>query len=215
MAEQSGTLGDDILVGTFDKDLIFGLGGSDTIRGGDGSDNLFGGAGADTLFGEERGDDLYGGTGADTLFGGYGNDSLYGGDGRDRLLGGDAEDSLFGGDGADVIIGGEGADAMTGGAGADRFVFDGSLIGQDRLEAVRDFTDGDKIDLSLIDADRSKPGNQSFKFVEEGAGRVGEIEYYSEDAGASLIGYTGRNETGLFSIFLGSTPRLTAEDLIL
>jgi RTX calcium-binding nonapeptide repeat (4 copies) len=71
---QSGTPGNDTLLGTAFGDLLRGIGGADTLRGRRGRDCLNGGRG---------GDDLFGGRGNDRLVGGPGDDTLACGPGRD------------------------------------------------------------------------------------------------------------------------------------
>ncbi|WP_203544714.1 FecR domain-containing protein [Desulfovibrio sp. JC022] len=83
---QSGTSGDDSLIGTMFADTLSGLGGNDLLNGYGGDDSLDGGAGNDTLYGGS-GDDIisassntnhfYGGTGADTMTGGSYIDYFY------------------------------------------------------------------------------------------------------------------------------------------
>lgn len=201
MVDIVGTNGDDRLIGNVDKDLIRGLAGDDVLRGDLGFDNLFGGNGSDRLFGGSGEDDLYGDAGSDLLFGGSGDDFLSGG------LGGD------------VLNGGTGSDRYFGGAGRDRFVFDESLVDQGvegDPESIGDFATGDRIDLSLIDADRTRPGNQNFVFVEDGfVDGPGEVGYDDEDSGAYLFGYTDEGDDSYFEIYLGFVPPLTAEDVIL
>jgi Ca2+-binding RTX toxin-like protein len=105
-----------------------------------------------------------------TLNGLGGNDTLIGLDGNDTLNGGIGNDNLQGGGGIDRLIGGNGTDSLTGGLGADSFVFNTkaeSVKGVAR-DSILDFshTDGDRIDLSAIDANSSKSGNQAFHFVD-------------------------------------------------
>ncbi len=99
-----------------------------------------------------------------------GKDVLTGLDGNDRLDGGGGKDTLFGGSGFDRLSGGRGADHLTGGGGGDAFVFLAvaeSRHGKGR-DHVEDFTDadGDHIDLSAIDANTRRAGNQDFHFVD-------------------------------------------------
>jgi Ca2+-binding RTX toxin-like protein len=105
-----------------------------------------------------------------TLNGLGGNDTLIGLDGNDTLNGGNGNDVLQGGGGLDRLIGGSGSDSLTGGLGADSFVFNAkadSPNGAGR-DSILDFShiDGDLIDLSAIDANSSKSGNQAFHFVD-------------------------------------------------
>lgn len=99
-----------------------------------------------------------------------GKDVLTGLDGNDRLDGGGGNDALFGGSGFDRLSGGRGADHLTGGGEGDAFVFLAvaeSRHGKGR-DHVEDFTDadGDHIDLSAIDANTRRAGNQDFHFVD-------------------------------------------------
>ncbi len=121
---------------------------------------------------------------ADTLRGGIGRDKLSGGAGNDALWGGHGDDRLLGGAGNDKLIGGGGADDLFGGAGADTFVFrswkesTANPIGRD---SIFDFSarERDRIDLSGIDANTTKGGNQAFSFIATKAftGKAGELRY--------------------------------------
>lgn len=93
---QSGTDGNDTLLGqdtednmsgSLGDDLIQGFGGNDSLHGGDGHDRIQGGNGADSIDGSD---------GNDTLEGGKGNDGIYGGLGSDTFV-------FNLGDGSDVI----------------------------------------------------------------------------------------------------------------
>ncbi len=103
-------------------------------------------------------------------------ENAVGGSGRDRIIGNDADnlldggagkDCLIGGDGDDVLHGGRGFDRLTGGDGADVFVFDLGRRGANVRDSIADFcaAEGDKIDLSAIDANRDVYGDQDFEFV--------------------------------------------------
>lgn len=146
------------------RDTITGGAGDDLVRGFGGGDRITGGAGADTLVGDIGNDRLFGGTGNDILLGGLHNDKLFGQDGDDRLLGGA---------GIDLLVGGRGHDNLYGGAGADTFAWNGYSEFFDRtaglynIDVIHDFShaDGDKIDLSRLDANRYVAGNQEFTFV--------------------------------------------------
>ncbi len=83
---------------------------------------------------------------------------------NDALIGDGAANSLSGGAGDDVLEGGAGADSLAGGIGADWFVFgSGSDANGD---VIYDFvTKLDRFDLSAIDANTTKSGNQDFDFL--------------------------------------------------
>jgi Ca2+-binding RTX toxin-like protein len=166
--------------------------------------------GNDTLFGTDGNDFIYGYGGNDTLWGLAGNDKLDGGTGDDVLIGLDGNDTLLGGDGNDQLIGNRGADQLTGGAGADKFIF-GALFQStaDAPDLITDFSgavvlstnsqghvirtpgEGDKIDLSVLDANINLAGDQAFTLVQHGFSGAAGQAYSTFDAG-----------TGITSLFL-------------
>jgi Ca2+-binding RTX toxin-like protein len=123
VARQSGTAGNDSLVGRGDRDLLHGRGGDDRLEGRAGQDWLYGGQGNDRLFGGAGHDRLFGHRGGDWLEGGAGRDRLHGGRGNDYLSGGDGDDELWGGQGNDVLAGGARNDQAYGGQGDDVYVY--------------------------------------------------------------------------------------------
>jgi Ca2+-binding RTX toxin-like protein len=146
------------------------------------------GTGANNGTGNELDNRLHGNGYANVLSGLDGNDHLYGENGDDQLLGGDGNDILDGSFGTDVLTGGTGQDIMNGGTHADRFVFaTPAECGLSRAFAdqLPDFSaaEGDKIDLSLMDANANVAGNQAFAFIGTNAaytGAAGELRYLSE-----------------------------------
>jgi serralysin len=102
-----------------------------------------------------------------TLLGGA--DTADGRGGSDQMNGGAGNDTLFGAAGNDVLIGSTGADHLFGGAGADNFRYFSlgeSPVGIGVRDVIEDFQPGlDTIDLSAIDADTTRLGNQSFTFI--------------------------------------------------
>jgi Ca2+-binding RTX toxin-like protein len=124
---------------------------SAAVRGTGGADALSGTAGSETL----------GGLGGDdTLCGRAGDDWLDGGAGRDLLIGGAGDDVFVfaavrhsAGGSSDAILGGDGAPAFEGAGRAG----------------------GDRIDLSGIDADTTRTGEQAFEFG-SGTGRLVVVE---------------------------------------
>ena len=99
--------------------------------------------------------------------------------------------AITGNAGANVIIGGAGADTFTGGAGADTFRFtalsDSTAAAGDHIV---DFSgkkgmrpQGDKIDLSAIDANSATGANEAFTLVNKFNGHAGQA-YFSYDAHA-------------------------------
>ncbi|RYG89274.1 MAG: calcium-binding protein [Alphaproteobacteria bacterium] len=125
------------------------------------------------------------GTGAgDFLIGNVGDNILSG-------LGG--VDNINGGAGNDTIIGGVISDNLDGGAGSDTFVVLEESVGTATLEVdnIHDFvvSDGDRVDLSAIDADSGSAGNQAFFFVSTLTGVAGQATL----AYASIEGVTYLN----------------------
>lgn len=198
-----GQGGDDMLGGDAGADTLYGGAGFDLINGGDDADHLYGEVGNDTLNGDTGDDSLYGGDGADTanggfgsdllrgeagndllhgdgdddtLEGGVGNDTLNGGEGADDLSGGDGTDTLNGGDGEDILFGGLARDILTGGAGNDLFLY---TIITDSTATVRDtivdFSAGDILNLSAIDADVNAADDQAFTLVSQLTGVAGQL----------------------------------------
>lgn len=106
------------------------------------------------LTGNERSNSITGSYGNDTLIGGGGNDAISGGSGSDRL------------------IGGAGQDYMSGGSGADRLYYENvsdSGTTSSSMDIIYDFnrSEGDKIDLSAIDAKKGFTSNDPFVFIND------------------------------------------------
>ncbi|MFE0753920.1 calcium-binding protein [Inquilinus sp. NPDC058860] len=231
----------DTLIGNSDDNILDGGGGRDILRGGGGNDVLEGGSLEDTLDGGAGDDVLAGGDASNTLDGGDGHDrvsydGLFGSTtvnlatgtassdrGVDTLIsiesvtGGSEDDTLIGNAAANTLAGGGGADVLTGGGGADRFVSSTAWQGTDR---ITDFShaEGDRIDLSAIDADGdSGDGDDSFTFIGTAAytGVAGQLRY-TVSGGDAVIG-VDINGDGVsdLEIVLGGVSGLQASDFIL
>ncbi|MBN3941002.1 MAG: hypothetical protein HWQ40_14065, partial [Nostoc sp. NMS9] len=156
-------------------------------------------------------DKIDGGSGDDSLVGGFGNDSLVGGSGNDTISGD------FGNGG--ILTGIGGTDILTGGSGNDVFDFNFVSESQPGLlrDAIADFVGngifaGDQIDLSTIDANSIKEGNQAFTFIRSRAfSAIGQIRY----SGGILQGSTDGDLSAEFEIRLAGAPQLVASDIIL
>jgi Ca2+-binding RTX toxin-like protein len=115
---------------------------------------------------------------------------------------------MNGGIGNDVLTGGNGRDIQVGGVGVDRFDF--NLIGETKVGALRDRLNdfkhgqGDKIDLSGIDAKTGIAGNQAFTFIGDDAFSDTKGELRFKDLGAKVIvqGDVNGNGTADFEIFV-------------
>jgi Ca2+-binding RTX toxin-like protein len=192
------------IAGLAGNDRLEGGGGDDLLIGGAGADALIGSAGIDTasyaaanegvdarLLGAGYAGDALGDSfsGVENLTGSGFGDVLYGENGANTLAGGDGGDYLDGQDGNDVLRGGRGADLLVGGRGDDVFDFDAAA---ESAPGARDIVradiafglvfegvgvaGGDRIDLSGIDANASKGGNQAFAFGSTGKGHVSLVD---------------------------------------
>lgn len=145
-------------------------------------ENLVGSVHGDILTGNALGNVINGGAGNDAIHGEDGSDKLYGEDGDDQLFGGLGVDYLYGGAGNDSLTGGLGNDNLYGGAGGDTFIIanesmklssQGAALETDTVYDLN-FSEGDRIDLSAIDANTGLSGNQAFAFVNTFTGHAGE-----------------------------------------
>jgi Ca2+-binding RTX toxin-like protein len=197
ITQGNGMDGADIFYGNNLGDQAYGFGGNDVLRGGSGAD-LFDG-GADN----------------DTLFGGSGNDTLLGGTGDDSLQGDAGDDTLTGGTGADVLFGGAGADILTGGSGKDTFVWKSTSDFASRADQITDFARGDKIDLSALDANSTKSGDQAFSYIGSKAfsHHAGELQVQALAGGNWLVSAdTDGNGKADFTIQVHSSDPIVAND---
>ncbi|RWC01473.1 MAG: calcium-binding protein [Mesorhizobium sp.] len=149
---------------------------------------------------------------ANTLTGNAGNNHLSG-------LGG--KDTIGGGNGNDTIAGGLGSDLLTGGTGADTFVFnsmtDSKLAAKSR-DVIQDFStaQGDKVDVSAIDANSVTAGSQEFSFIGTSGftHHAGELRYATVKGNAVVYGDVDGNGTADFSMQLLHVASLHASDFI-
>ena len=186
---------------------------ADTLKGDAGDNNLTGGAGDDTLIGMGGQDQFHGGDGSDTVsYAGMTSgvtvdlntisfqfingstqqwldsiENVTGSAFADKLTGNAGANALNGGAGNDLLTGGLGHDMLTGGAGNDIFDFNSvgeSPVGAGLRDIITDFQSGqDKIDLSSIDTDPTRKGDQDFRFIgtQNFDGRTGELHYQTFD----------------------------------
>ncbi|HYG28886.1 MAG TPA: Calx-beta domain-containing protein [Allosphingosinicella sp.] len=99
-----------------------------------------------------------------------------------RLWGGAAGDTLIGGAGNDLLYGGGAGDGLTGGGGNDIFRYQATTDSTSLYrDSIADFAGGDRIDLSVIDANSGAAGNQAFVYIEDDAftlGQAGRLRAY-------------------------------------
>jgi Ca2+-binding RTX toxin-like protein len=114
------------------------------------------------------------------LVGNGGANSLDGGAGNDLLNGGLGADTLIGGAGNDILIGGGGADTFAVTQASINFSHLGGMLESDTLNDLI-VGEGDKLDLSAIDADSTTGGDQAFQLVGS----------FSHQAGQMTLSYSG------------------------
>jgi Ca2+-binding RTX toxin-like protein len=239
-----GNAGNDSMDGGTEDDQIFGDDGNDSMTGGAGADSLDGGEGNDILEGGAGADTLTGGNGIDSVsyasaagpvvvvLGGVSTGGDAAGDtmsGIEQVLGssfadtitGDANaNTMWGLGGDDILIGGAGADVLKGGAGNDSFTYvaiGDSTVATAGKDTVVDFTTGDKIDLSAIDADSNgENGDTAFTFgvgAFTGAGQIRVLAFANNRYGVYLE-TTGNNvEDAIINVY--SDHALAEGDFVL
>ncbi len=155
--------------------------------------------------------------GDDVITGTDGNDELSGGAGNDTIAGLGGNDLLNGEADNDTLRGGAGTDILTGGTGADAFIWDSrfeTAIGSAR-DVVTDFlrTDGDKINISAIDANPVLAGDQAFVLVANFSGAAGQLRF---DTAADVLQFD-INGDGVsdFEIGLPGVANVIATDFVL
>jgi Ca2+-binding RTX toxin-like protein len=181
---------------------------------------------ANVITGNSQANRLYGLDGDDQLSGVGGAETLDGGAGSDTLLGAGGNDTLFGGVGTDRLTGGAGSDVLSGGFEADTFIFlAGSESNANLNDRITDFSrsEGDRIDLSGIDASTWSSGNQAFTFIGSsnfsGGGRkgVGAGQLRMEEVGndTRITGDVNGDGVADFVITLTGITGVQASDFIL
>jgi len=111
---------------------------------------------------------------------------------------------------------------MSGSAGADVFVFQAlgdsttTLAGRD---VITDFSvaQGDRIDLSALDARTNVAGNQAFSFIGTGGftGHAGELAYRSLAGGTLIVADVNGDRIADLAILLDYSLTLNANSFIL
>jgi len=118
------------------------------------------------------------------------------------------------------LHGGPGKDTLTGGPGADLFDYDtpsDSLVGAANRDLIRDFVRGtDEIDLSGMDANIGRSGDQAFTFI--GAKTftaAGQLRAFVSDGHTYVQGSIDGDRVAEFEIDLIGTHKLAASDFVL
>jgi Ca2+-binding RTX toxin-like protein len=191
-----------VFVGSGGGDLL-GNGANNALTGNASANNLIGGEGADTLIGL-AGDDVYevdhqndlvfeqAGGGRDLVrssisyrLASHVEELTLLGSASLEARGNELANKIIGNSAANTIVGGAGADTLEGKGGADRFVLTSladsgtALASADRIVDFKAI-EGDRIDLSGIDANLDIDGDQAFVFIGNaaftGAGQVRVVE---------------------------------------
>lgn len=163
-----GTSGDETLKGTDGDDVLDGWGGADTLIGGEGDDIYRVNSRGDRVVEwADEGRDIIDTTISRGLEAGV---EVLRAIGSGALsLTGNMQANVLIGNGADnVLTGGLGQDALEGNGGADIFRYGAVLDSRpDAPDVIVDFSrlEGDRIDLSAIDADTEESGDQSFHWI--------------------------------------------------
>ncbi len=158
---------------------------------------------------------LTGTSGVDTLKG----DTIDAGS-YDKLSGLGGNDKLFGLAGNDTLIGGAGADQLTGGTGNDIFSFTALTdfgLGATARDVIADFKHGeDKIDLSAIDANLTRTGDQAFTWVTKFSATAGQVRFAADGNGNGIVYLNTDIDTAAeHEILLTGVTTLTAADFSL
>lgn len=195
------------LTGNAQANTITAGNGNNLIRGGDGSDTVSYAVASGGVIVDLRQ------TGAQNTVS-SGLDTLRS---IENLLGSPYADQLTGNQQANRLNGGAGPDTLTGGGGNDVFLMRSAAdVGSDEAlcDVITDFSPGDRIDLSGIDADTLSNGNQAFDELIATASlfsRAGQLRL----SGEYLYGNTDDDEAAEFVIKLNGVSTLSLSDLVL
>ena len=213
-------------------DELYGLEGRDYLDGGYGKDFMAGGDGSDTYVVDDEDDivkevsDADGGvdtvitTVSHKLAAGVENLTLMEWFGNINGTGNALNNVIRGNEGNNILRGGKGADKLTGGDGADIFDFnsvsESNSAAKDRIMDFRtggNKLNGDKIDLTGIDADTSKDGNQAFKWGGETLHGRGYIWVDDASNGDTIVrGNVDKDATAEFVLVVKDGFGVDAED---
>jgi Ca2+-binding RTX toxin-like protein len=180
-----GESGNDTLKGAGGDDRLYSGYGNDVLDGGTGADSMQGGPGDDLYYVDNPGDTIYESinSGIDTVHSKVGSFTIpfVLPDNVEHLVlegfatyavGNSLDNTLRGNSTGNTLIGGGGFDTMYGAEGADTFKYtsmDEAAATSSGLASdyIADFSsaEGDKIDLSIIDANLLAAGDQAFRFI--------------------------------------------------
>ena len=145
---------------------------------------------------------------------------INGSDENDTLVGTDMQDDIYGLAGNDKLVGGTGQDILTGDEGHDIFIFtslDDSL--PDLADIIEDFSKGDKIDLSAMDANIATSKDDAFSKPTMGTQFSGKFtkpgQLFFDTTDETLYGNVDADSGADFAIEFTGVTKLTASDLVL
>jgi uncharacterized delta-60 repeat protein len=195
--------------------------GADTMQGNDGNDTYYVDSIHDVVI-ESNADQSNGGTDnvvssvSYTLGANLENLLLSGGDAITGI-GNDGNNYLEGNDALNYLAGGFGKDTLKGNAGADTFVYfstQESKVGAGNRDVIVDFSSaqGDKIELSSIDANTTLANDQAFSYIGNAAfSAAGQLRL----VGGVLSGDTNGDAMADFEIALTGVSVLGVGDFVL
>ncbi len=141
--------------------------------------------------------------------------------GIENVNGSTGNDTLIGNAAANALNGWAGTDVLTGSGGADRFVFSSlahSVVGAN-ADRITDFShaQGDRIDLSAIDANTGVAGDQGFSFIGTGlyTHHAGELRYAVSGGTTTIAGDVNGDGASDFHIALTGSLALVTGDFVL
>jgi Ca2+-binding RTX toxin-like protein len=138
----------------------------------------------------------------------------------DTLIGNSTRNIMSGGQGNDILSGGESGDILTGGVGADTFDFKSvsdSIASSTRRDVITDFSqaEGDKIDLSGIDAISGTTANDAFTLVSSYSQTAGELRFDHKNGDTFLYGDVNGDGSSDFVVQLTGSIDLSQGDFLL
>ena len=213
---------DNVITGNNSDNILNGGLGADTMSGDLGNDTYFIDNAGDTVVeaaeaGRER---VY--TTISLTLGDNLEDLFARGSSAINLTGNDLDNVLRGNSAGNILDGGAGADDLKGGGGADTFLFDDGDFGgltPSTCDRIIDFTrsDGDRIDLSAVDASSLASGDQAFSFIGTAAfsGAAGELRYEQVGANTYVYGDTDGDGAADIMLRLDGTHALVGGDFVI
>ena len=144
---------------------------------------------------------------------------LFGTEKGDVLVGTLGQDDIYGMEGNDIITGGANQDSLTGGSGKDIFIFKSIEDTKPNLgDIVADFSKGDKVDLSLIDANVNLGKDQAFSKTLIGKKFPGSFtkpgQLFFDTTTNMLYGNVDNDKEADFEIELSGVTKLVASDFV-